>query len=403
MTKSIPLWMALSLGLVVPSVVGPACNVGLDFSVPDAGARPDGDEKAPTAPAGVAADGAAPNASLDASTATDGAPPDPADFAARCAASGVLRCIGFDAESDLAGGIGNATGILPGSTGKPVLDRSVRASGAASLLFVIPENAGSDPSGAYFANFSDDYSVQFGQNEEFFVQWRQRFSPEFLDTAFRQADGSVTAWKQTIIGVGDQPGCTPDAQLSLEGYPGVGRCAFSCTALEVVTNTSYSGNFPTMYNSCRGSASHGPYDGFYERFGAHDFKMQNAMPAPHCLYSQGETNPPTLFPPQGNCFPFVANEWMTFQVRVAAGALVGDEFKNSHVDLWVARQGQPSMKVLDWGPYHLTAGDPALKEKFGKVWLLPYMTGKSPSRPNPRAYTWYDELIVSRQLIADPK
>ncbi len=49
----------------------------------------------------------------------------------------------------------------------------------------------------------------------------------------------------------------------------------------------YLKNFPVMYNSCTGSASHGPYDAFYEHYGARDFKLQNAMPSPFCLYSQG--------------------------------------------------------------------------------------------------------------------
>jgi hypothetical protein len=244
--------------------------------------------------------------------------------------------------------------------------------------------------------------VQFGQNDEFFVQWRQRFSPEYLSTSFKQADGSITSWKQTIIGTGDQPGCTRSTTLNLESTPG-GHCAFSCTALELVTIDYYDHGLPTMYNSCSGSTSHGAYDGFYQPFGADDFKVENGMPSPFCLYSQGQTTPVSFFPPAGNCLAYAADEWMTFQVHVKTGPLVGDEFQNSHVDMWVAREGQPSVHVEDWGPYNLTAGDPALQEKFGKIWLLPYMTGKSSSQPNPRAYTWYDELIVSRQRIADPK
>ena len=54
-----------------------------------------------------------------------------------------------------------------------------------------------------------------------------------------------------------------------------------------------------MYNSCTGSTSHGPFDAFEEPFGGSDFKLQNARPSPFCLYSQGNANPKTYFPPPG--------------------------------------------------------------------------------------------------------
>jgi hypothetical protein len=41
-------------------------------------------------------------------------------------------------------------------------------------------------------------------------------------------------------------------------------------------------------------------------------------------------------------------------------------------------------------------------QKFGKIWLLPYHTNKSPAQVHPTAFTWYDELIISRTKIADP-
>jgi hypothetical protein len=159
-----------------------------------------------------------------------------------------------------------------------------------------------------------------------------------------------------------------------------------------------------MYNSCTGSASHGPYNAFEEPFGSSDFKLQNAMPSPFCLYSQGNTSPPSYFPPAGNCLAYFPDEWMTFQEHVVLGPWVNGEFQNSHIDLWVAREGQPSVQVFNWGPYNLTA-DPnsATGQLYGKIWLLPYHTGKDPTVTYPIAYTWYDELIISRNKIADPK
>ena len=92
------------------------------------------------------------------------------------------------------------------------------------------------------------------------------------------------------------------------------------------------------------------------RSARYDFKLQNARPSPYCLYSQKNTS---YFPPTGNCFGYVANEWMTFQMRVKTGPRVGNEFVDSYVTLWAAREGQPSELVINWGPYNLTAGAPA--------------------------------------------
>lgn len=167
----------------------------------------------------------------------------------------------------------------------------------------------------------------------------------------------------------------------------------------MLTNLYYR-RFPIMYHSCTGSASHGAYDAFEEPYGTSgDYKLQNARPAPYCLYSQSTTGD---FPPQGNCFGYFPDEWMTFQVRIKTGPRVGNEFRNSYITLWMAREGRTSEKVIDWGPYNLSAGPAAENQRYGKVWLTPYNTGKSTAQAYPAAYTWYDELIVYRNPIADP-
>jgi hypothetical protein len=157
--------------------------------------------------------------------------------------------------------------------------------------------------------------------------------------------------------------------------------------------------FPQMYNSCTGSTSHGAYANLVEPFGSFDFKLQNARASPYCLYSA--SNAGTAFPPTGNCFGYFPNEWMTFQVKIKTGPRVLDEWTNSVVTLWVAREGQASELVIN-APFNLTAGSAVDDQRFGKVWLLPYHTGKSPTQSHPEAYTWYDELIISTTQIADP-
>lgn len=312
-------------------------------------------------------------------------------FAERCAQSGVIKCVGFDSTDDFSRGSGGANGaygfnygIMPPSGTsdytRATMDTAIKASGGGSLKFTIPSNSGSDTSGTWFTNFSNDLSVQFGANSEFFIQWRQRFSPELLATKYTGGGG----WKNVIIGTGDMPGKTYS----------------SCTTLETVVQSYQQDGFPIMYNSCTGSASHPPYDGFYQSFNGYDFKLQNGRAAPYCLYSQSGAS---YFQPVGNCFGYVANEWITFQVRIKTGARVGDEWVGSYITLWAAREGRPSELVIDWGPYNLSAGSATENQRYGKIWLLPYHTGKSSAQAHPTAYTWYDELVISRSRIADPK
>jgi len=304
-----------------------------------------------------------------------------ANFDTRCKSPGVLRCVGFDSTTEISGNYGMNSGILPGAA-MPSIDTEVKASGRGSLRFTVPPVSGANSSGSYFTNYSADLSQQFGEKSDFYIQWRQRFSTEFLTTQYRNGEG----WKQAIIGTGDRPG----------------HLYTSCSDLEIVIQNGYQRGFPTIYNSCSGSSSHGPYDGFQERYGPYDFKLQNARPSPYCLYSQGKSAPPTFFPPKGNCFGYFANEWMTFQVHIKTGPRVNDEFANSYVELWIAREGQRSEPVISWGPYNLTAGASSEVKRFGKIWLLPYNTGKDEKQNHPTGYVWYDELVISHDRIQDP-
>lgn len=304
---------------------------------------------------------------------------DSSGFRARCAQPGVIRCVSFDTAADFAGRYGDVSGIQPvGDEFRASRDTAQKASGTSSLKFTIPSNSAANTSGSYFTNFSDDLSVQFGGDSEFYIQWRQRFSSELVAHRYLNSDG----WKQLIVGAGDTPGKTRS----------------SCTAIHLVVQNYYVRGFPIMYNSCTGSTSHGAYDFFKESFNG-DWKFQNARPAPYCLRSQQSTS---YFAPTGNCFGYAANEWMTFQLHVKTGPRVGDEFKNSYVTLWAARQGKPMEEVIRWGPYNLTAGYGGDNMTFGKVWLLPYQTNKDSSESHPTAYTWYDDLIISKNRIADP-
>ena len=265
-------------------------------------------------------------------------------FEQRCAEPAVVKCVGFDSGVEVDPFVYPIHGTTE-KRGQVVAD--VKASGTGSLRFEIPSGTGADTSGSYWQNFSDDLSVQFGEGQEFFVQWRQRFSSEFLRTNYTGGGG----WKQTIIGEGDRPGVT----------------VYSCTQLEIVTQNTYQRGFPQMYHSC------GAKDGRYEA-------LQNTR-----------------------AISYRANQWMTFQVQVRVGHWYRNDrryHRDSTVRLWVAEEGGSSRLAVDQTGYDL-ANKPG-GGRYGKVWLLPYHSGKSPSQRHPTGYTWYDELVISRSRIADP-
>ena len=282
-------------------------------------------------------------------------------FELRCQSPAVVRCVGFDDEEqapDLSwGSVGEAEGR--GAMGRyrnqekyllPELDCTTAVSGC-SLRFTIPSRSGPGDSGTWFANFSDDFSVRFGENEEFYVQWRQRFSPSFLEIDY---DGG--GWKQIIVGEGDRPGFGPDNKV-----------VWSCTQLELVVVNYGQEGFPSMYHSC------GEKDGDYE--GLAQYQWVDYQP----------------------------DEWMTFQMRVKVGTWYQNDFNyygDSEVELWVAREGERSQRAVVEHGYDIANTQPGTA--YGKLWLLPYNTGKEPSQDHPVAYTWYDELIVSREPIPDP-
>lgn len=290
-------------------------------------------------------------------------PTSPQTFAERCAQPGVVRCQAFDAPVPLDVATGAANTI------QGAIDTQIKASGAGALRFTIPSNTGPNSSGSYQTNFADDLSVQFGEGEEFYVQWRQRFSPEMM------LNMSGGGWKTIIIGEGDRPG----------------KEAYSCTQLEVVMNNGgWKRGFPVMYHSC--GQKDGGYEGLYGRTASGDYLVQNAVA--DCGTTFTGTAPP--------CVGFQVERWMTFQVRVRVGNWYRNDsryFKNSAVELWIAHEGERSRKVISLLNYDLANTTAA---KYGKVWLLTYNTGKDPAFAHAPAVTWYDELIISRQPIADP-
>lgn len=356
--------------------------------------------------------------------------PGAASFEERCNASGVVFCDPLDTEgpwgvdasgirrlmpnSDGTTGIPTATwwrdwrGVQQDSAGTrgmvlPRLDTTVKASGSGSLKMDFPGLTSAGGGGIFTTNFSDDLSQQFGEGETFYVQYRWRADCDFIYTdcdpasptyrterrAYASNGGGWTSAKLSIISTGDN---------EIGGEWSVG----ACTWLEIVT-------FHGPDHALQGYHSCGWYAGFdtpmeewvagqrnwqFQPGGDYDCRFF-PDPEENQFRSWGYTGP--------NCFYLEAEEWITIQVMVRIGQWQpdGDGPPTSHVTVWAAREGASQQVIIDRDLY--LRGPETPGQKYGKVWLLPFMTGKDPNVDHPTAHLWYDELIVSTEFIADPR
>ena len=94
---------------------------------------------------------------------------------------------------------------------------------------------------------------------------------------------------------------------------------------------------------------------------------------------------------------------MTITQQVTIGkwaSKLSDPARSSNVRIWMQRPAGKPVLVIDYDRNLLAPEKPFMK--YGKIWLLPYMTDKDPLEEHPEAYMWFDELIVSRTPIAPP-
>ena len=331
--------------------------------------------------------------------------------------------MGFDTQKDWLSRIADTSGChaenAPGCRAN-AWDPNVKASGAGSVRFDIRSKTSQGGGGNVVVNFSSDNSVQFGANDEFWLQWRQRFDPFIIEHVYHETGGgSGNGWKQIIIAQGDRT--LPSGSI-LDGY--------ACSEAQLVIENTGNRGFPSGYIEC------GRYANFEKRLGENSkgstiITRQNARGS-RCIF----------FPRSkdiSGCLAYYPNEWMTFMVHLRMGpegravssvtGISQPGFINSTYDFYVARQGQP----LDlahhqegvviprgqfWNPAKggnpddpddpgygnsgWTGHDAHPQAKYGKVWLTPYHTFKDPGEVHQDASIWYDEVIVSTKPIAAP-
>ena len=161
-------------------------------------------------------------------------------------------------------------------------------------------------------------------------------------------------------------------------------CSFECTFCARCADEVLQGRCP----NCGGTLN------LTETHPQQFLLLQNMMPAPYCGYENVNNNTNGTNLPTGNCFVYVPNEWMTFQVGITCGARVGETVPNSRFRLWGQRRGQASVPIID---RTLTLAFPSNDPGYGKFWFTNY---NAVARNN-LWRTWVSELIISTRRIPD--
>ena len=274
------------------------------------------------------------------------------DFEARCHAAGVVKCVGFDSEDEIAPFITkDSNGVV-----RAALDNNIKASGQGSLRFEIPSHSGQNSSGAWTSSLG----ASFGQGQTFYVQYRQRFSPDLLKSKYAGGEG----WKQSIFHMAGK----------------------TCASVELTTVNAYYRGFPVMYTDC------GSRD-FTVNLGNSDFLLE------HGDSSANSYNCHYQHPTPADCAFYKPNQWMTFYYEVKIGNWGKPD---SSVRAWVGYEGRTLKQFVNGVNYKINFNSGS-RDVFDSVSLLPYNTGKSGNEENRIAYTWYDELIVSKSPILPPR
>jgi hypothetical protein len=323
------------------------------------------------------------------------------DFKRNCYKANVVYCAGFDSPNDIAGTtdiFSPYQKVQPGNS-TPTLDSSAKL-GNSSLKFTVPPNSGANAGGEVVIAFRDDGSLTFGKDDEFYIQWRQRFSPCLLymgnNDAECTANGLIDNWANrriyAINGTGNEGGWkllnfNEGGRADHTAVPSHGDIAF-------VTQDSGQKGMPQYYSYGQyGTIEEGDlrYDGNYQT------QWNNGEDGINCIYPGPYTEP--------GCARFRPDQWMTIQLHFKPNG-VWNVPGASTFEMWFAQDGLPPRRTMRRDPAVGTGqsmgnADPA-RSRFGQFRMTNYHTEKNPTQTNPVAYTWFDNVIISKTRISDP-
>lgn len=283
----------------------------------------------------------------------------------------IVRCYGFDAAIPKGddGSIGPVVSAPANGIYQAGFDSTRAASGPGSLKFRIPPSASANSSGAFHIDFSDDpYPIQFGPNSpsgnEFYIQWRQYLPSEMV--TMKPVLGA--GFKHAIINMGN---ARAGNQVNTP---------YSCADMEITLQQYYYQPLVNVYHSC--GAKDNTYQPLQPKGGTYDYLIQNAH---GCRYTDKQ-----------GCFNYPVDQWTTFQIHVKTGKDYLNDRNYRHdstFELWLAEEGKPSKLIISLTDYDYFQHDQSgnwpysaswwqtngLVPRYGKIWFLPYETGRCPA------------------------
>jgi hypothetical protein len=291
------------------------------------------------------------------------------DFENRCAAPGVVKCVGFDNET---------TDIVRGQnlhadgdgTYRAFLDPAVKTSGNGSLRFDLPPppHAGANIAGRWSPTDNRGLGRMFGQNSTFYVQFRMRLSDGMLNNTWD------SKWKTALFHQNQT----------------------TCGGIEITTRRYNTAGLLTMYTTCGAVHMYATLDG------------SQHTEVPPLLLHQGDYDCEYSTETDQTCFYFKANEWITYYYKISIGTW---DQRDSMVEMWIAREGAGSYEQVIRVPQmpltcntNSCSGAEADGQGYNNLTLTPYMTGLSRNSGLAGIVSsmWFDELIVSTQPIVIP-
>lgn len=319
------------------------------------------------------------------------------------------------------------------------LDTTRLACGKPSLRFQCDPFKGSDSAGQWGCRFTPGPPPgrQFGPGEFFTYQYMYCVDRFMFEHNFEGNNGN---FKLSMVGAGDYPTCSTSNN-------GTAFCPGTCTDIEIVTtNFNWGYQFPQIYNSCytfaglQGRVSDVPSDwtdqphyqpapGTQAQVCSNQYIGSSGAFSAHpndlALYIPGVQDYRPFFRNCVTWFDGLANptdqitRWGTFTVEVTLGTVFGPyrpgdpsypnkpgtRLYDCHVDAWLHWLGDPNpaQKFIDhtqdfYGLDITPPGSPSV-QKYGRLWLLNYMTGKSATENHQSASSWYANVIIADQPI----
>ncbi|MBN8279522.1 MAG: hypothetical protein J0M16_02830 [Gammaproteobacteria bacterium] len=275
------------------------------------------------------------------------------DFAARCARSGVILCVGFDTQAAAnalgqtrypamsgAGSIATAAKAYPNNVGPnglryPAVDNSQFASGGGSLRLTANPTASENQSGGWYlgAEGKTAWPKRFGAGTTLYLQWRQRYDHAYTNQINWSALGGDGVKQIILWSTGSS--CS-DLQVVIvdaakRGYPqGYSNCGgrpfYWCPTGKSGDNCSvWNTNYLPM-------SGHGQY--LYQQGpAAADFRcVRGSESAGTCGYWRDHQD-----------------RWWTYYLAIEVGQ-AGKP--TSRVKGWLSRgNGEPLRQFIDYGPF----------------------------------------------------